>query len=491
MRPVATAAEVRAWDAAAIEGLGLPGVALMEVASRAVAVALRSRFPEQARAGVVVVCGPGNNGGDGWGVARWLLGWGLPVSVWPVAEPRTADAACMAAVARAAGVPEVHALGRPALVVDALLGTGLSRAPSGAIAAAIEAINAWGAPVAAIDLPSGLASDTGAAAGAVVRAQLTVTLASLKVGLLCEPGASLAGEVEVADIGLGVVARPTSAYLLEASDLQGRWPRRAAADHKGRSGHLAVVAGSAAQAGAAILCCAGALAGGAGLVSLIAPAGAAPRLAALPPEVMVRFVGEGSRLERLPVYALQGATAGVAGPGLAGGEGVLAPGLAADLARLWAEDARPWLFDADALAVPRSLAGAPRVLSPHPGEAARALGLSVAEVEADRIAAARALAAEGAAVLLKGRHTLVHAPGAALSFNPTGASTLATGGSGDVLAGLIGALLARGTPPVLAAQLGAWAHGRAGEILAARHGGAGVRASDIAAALPAAIAELA
>jgi NAD(P)H-hydrate epimerase len=468
--PVSTADEVRRMDAAVIDGLGLPSTALMELASSAVARQVRSLH----RGGrVVVATGGGNNGGDGWAVARWLHGWGLDVAVWPVQEPRSDDARCMARVARAAGVPTTQGPDDASLLVDAVLGTGLSEAVRDDIDAALERLRDHAAPVVAVDLPSGLHADTGAALGAVPRAELTVTFARAKRGLYAGEGPDLAGRVVVADIGLGAATgareRATS-FLVEPDDL--RWPVRAPGAHKGDAGHLAIVAGSEAMAGAAVLACLGALAAAPGKLTLVTARGALPRLGLLPPEVMVRTSGD-AVLDELP--DLSWADAVVAGPGLGGGE-PLPAGLASGLQRWWADSEVPTIYDADALPTTAPTSGRPRVLTPHPGEAGRLLGTSARGIQADRFSAARELSRRGVA-LLKGRYTLID-DGRHTRINPTGSATLATGGTGDVLSGLIGALLARGVAPLEAATTAAWVHGRAGELLPE-----GSTASDVASAL--------
>ena len=484
---VSTAAQCRAMDAHGIDTLGIPGVALMETASRLVAVAIRERFALEAARGVVVVCGGGNNGGDGYALARWLHLWGFEVRLWSLSTESSGDAGAFRGVARAMGLAQVTGLGEAGLVVDAVFGTGLARPVEGVWADVIDAINAHPSPVVAVDVPSGLSADTGAVLGTAVRADLTVTFARLKPGLLAEPGAALAGEVLVADIGLPEQV-PHVAELAEPHDLASLWPLRGAADHKNRSGHLLVVAGSRTMAGAAILACRGAMAAGAGLVTLAAPRGAWARLGALPPEVMLFEAGAGDLAEPLPDAALQGRTAMAAGPGLGGGITDLKPAMAAWLEGVWREHPLPLVFDADALRHTVATERLDRVLTPHPGEAGRLLGCSAADVQADRFGSAARLAERGVA-LLKGRHTLVAQRGTPTAVNPTGAPTLATGGSGDVLTGIVGALLARGVPGVDAARLGAWVHGRAGELLAEERA-EGWTAGDVVEAVPHAIEEL-
>jgi hydroxyethylthiazole kinase-like uncharacterized protein yjeF len=481
MKLVSSAAQVRGLDRRLIEDLGVPGIALMETASRGVAESIRSHLPEAARRGVVVVCGAGNNGGDGFGCARWLHGWGFPVRVWPLATDSKGDAALMRATCRAVGVREAEGLGECGLIVDAIFGTGLDRAVTGRVAEVVAAMNAHGAPIVAVDVPSGMHSDTGAVLGVAVKAVRTITFGRLKPGLLAEPGADLAGDVEVVDIGLDQAGADAIGEVPEAADLAAVAPIRSPGDHKTRSGHLLLVAGSRNMAGAAVLAAHGALAVGVGLLTVAAPRGAYPRLAALPAEAMVLPAGAEDTLEGLPSGALDGRTAVAAGPGLGGGA-PLASSAARALMELWSSFEGPVVYDADALPFAGGSGPGERVVTPHPGEAARLLGRSAADVQADRFGAAAALAT-GRVALLKGRHTLVAAPGAPISVNPANSPVLASGGTGDVLLGMIGGLLARGLSGRDAARLAAWLHGRAAQILESRRT-TGWTASDVAGAVP-------
>ncbi|MEQ1504105.1 MAG: NAD(P)H-hydrate epimerase, partial [Myxococcota bacterium] len=290
MRFASTAAQMRALDRAVIEGLGLPGIALMELAAGGVARVIRDHHGDDAARGTAVVCGPGNNGGDGWAVARWLHGWGLPVWVWAVGAPSDGtDAAIERTVARAAGVPERVGVDGAGLVVDAVFGTGLVRAVTDPYAAALTAIAACGAPIVAVDLPSGLETDTGAVLGVCPAATRTVTFGRPKLAMVLGDGPDRCGEVHVVDIGLDAgtpAGDRAAAELPDAADLHPLRPIRRPGDHKGTHGHLLVVAGSAAMCGAAILACRGALAAGVGLVTLAATGPMRARLAGLPPEVM-------------------------------------------------------------------------------------------------------------------------------------------------------------------------------------------------------------
>jgi len=484
--PVSSAAQTRELDLRTIEVLGLPGVVLMETASRALAQVVLDELRPGGR--VIAVCGGGNNGGDGWGAARWLRSWGVDVAVWACGDSR-GDAAIHRAVAVRAGVPLVTSVAGAELIIDALFGTGLAREITGRFAKIVQQIADSGVPVVAADLPSGLCADTGRVLGKALVAVRTVTFGRIKPGLLLGRGPELSGQVDVVDIGVEAAAWPEDhvAAITERSDVLACWPTRSADAYKGSSGHLLIVAGSAAMAGAAVLASSAAVRGGAGLVTLAVPRGAVPRLGALPPEVMVAVTGEGDTLTALPtgdVWAR--ATVIAVGPGLGGGA-PLAPALIRQLRALWTDDARPVVFDADAIvAVERS--PQPRVLTPHPGEATRILGGTVDDVQRDRLTSARRLAGFGVA-LLKGRGTLIAQADAPIVFNPTGGPILATGGSGDVLTGLIGALLARSLAPRDAAFVGAYVHGLAAEELA-RVAPEGWGASDLVAVLPATIASL-
>jgi len=469
-----------------IAELGLPGAALMEVAARGVAGSIHRRYEAARKKGVVVVCGGGNNGGDGWAVARWLHGWGWPVGVIEAGTPADGtDAALHRGVALRAGVTQLPEWKSAGLVVDAVFGTGLSRAIEGRAAELLRRVGAQRAPIVAVDLPSGLDADTGVAQDLCPRAALTVTMGRAKLGMWLRDGPERCGEVEVVDLGYDAVPESGSlagAEIPDAPDLA--WPRRKRTDHKRKSGHLLVVAGSAAMAGAAVLACRGALAAGAGLVTLCAPRGARGRFASLPPEVMMLEGGAGDRLEGLPTD-LRAFDAIAAGPGL-GAREALPERLASALTAVWRSDRRAVVFDADALPCTGPSRNAQRILTPHAGEAGRLLGIDASTVEADRVGWARHLTPRGT-VVLKGPFSLVATEGHRVSINPTGGPVLASGGTGDVLTGIVGALLARGVPARDAARLATFVHGVAADRLALRRKD-GWRASDVAKEIPAAVA---
>jgi NAD(P)H-hydrate epimerase len=492
------AEEMRAIDRAAIDGLGIPGMQLMERAGAAVAAAVQRRL---VRPEVLVYCGPGNNGGDGWVAARLLRGRGAAVTVISAAEPTalTGDARGAFEAAERAAVPwqrlespRAEPERAPAVIVDALLGTGLSRPPDVRLTAAIERVNAArarGAHVLSVDVPSGLSADTGQPLGPCVQADTTVTFALLKRGLALFPGVALAGVVEVADIGIpaeAVASVPSECELLTEAEVRALVPRLPPDAHKGAAGRVLLVAGSAGKTGAAHLAISGALRGGAGLVTLASRPEVLPVALAGRPEAMsLALPGDGPLalpdLDPL-VEAALAADALVMGPGIPRG-----PGTARFLRQLAGRARVPCVLDADALNAladePDLLASwpVPAVLTPHPGEMGRLSQLSIGEVQRDRIRLAREKArAWGCVVVLKGARTVVADPVEPAAVIPTGNPGMATGGTGDVLAGLCGALLAGGMAPFAAARAAAWIHGRAGDLAARRHGQRGMLARDLA-----------
>ncbi|MHB1844128.1 MAG: NAD(P)H-hydrate dehydratase [Deltaproteobacteria bacterium] len=491
-----SAAEVKELDRIATGELGVSLSALMEAAGAAVAQAASARL--RPGGGCVVYAGPGNNGGDGFVAARLLREGGARVTIWLAGDPAKVTGAAKRALEQLGG-PVLGgpppALGPSDLAIDALLGTGLSRPPAERFTQAIEAMargRALGARVVSVDVPTGLDADRGVPLGACVQADVTVTMAVSKRGLCLEPGASLAGELVVADIGIPAAAlarlRPSAELLLEP-EVRVLFAPRPRDGHKGLFGHLLVVAGSPGKAGAAALCVRGALRGGAGLVTLAARPEVALSLWATAPEAMgLALPGEGPlSLADLPALraAAEGKRALALGPGIPRG-----PETSALLGDLLSAFEGPALLDADALnAVAQDLAAlgrakGPLVLTPHPGEMARLAGQTIAEVQADRLGVALRFArAHGVVVVLKGARTVVAAPDGELSIVPTGNPGMSTGGTGDALAGLIGALLAQGLPPRDAARAGAYVHGLAGDLAARRRGERGLIAGDVCEAI--------
>ena len=511
-----TAADTRAADLRAASEHGLAGGVLMERAGNAAFALLRERFPRARR--LAVVCGPGNNGGDGYVVARLAKQAGLTVTVLspstsagaaapahpcargigtsctaqahPSASVVGDAAAARAAWHKAGGTVQVFSVERllvSDVVVDALFGTGLERPLEGAWRTAIEAMNASGRPIFAIDIPSGLHADTGRVLGAAVRAALTLSFIGLKAGLFTGQGREHSGLILFDDLGIpdAVFTGITPlARRITARNLRGLLAPRVRHAHKGDAGRVLMVGGQPGMPGAARLAGEATYRAGAGLVVLATHPAHAASIGAARPELIAYGVNDASAIQLLLAGACaehgRSTHALAIGPGLGQGEwgrGLWQAVLAVE---------KPLVVDADALNL---LAAQPTfradwVLTPHPGEAARLLGVSVAEIEADRFAAVRAIAQRyGGVCVLKGSGTLVTMQGeSSIWLCDRGNPGLATGGSGDVLTGAIAALLAQGLAPIDAARLGVWAHASAGDRAAAS-GERGVMASDLLAPL--------
>jgi NAD(P)H-hydrate epimerase len=394
-----------------------------------------------------------------------------------------------------------QALGEADIVVDALLGTGLTGPVRGLMAQVIERLNNFAGrahvPVVSLDLPSGLGSDGGAVLGPTVHATVTATFAGLKRSLLVYPAAELAGRVTVVPIGVlpAEVGRGINTFLLEEADIRPLFPPRPAEAHKGSYGHLLVIAGSVGKTGAAALAGRSALRSGVGLCTIATPASQQPIVAGFSMETMTEPIAETASQslavkarEHLLDLAMQ-RDAVALGPGIS-----LDPETQALARALVGGVPRPMIVDADALS---ALAGhldlleeapAPRVLTPHPGEMARMLGVSVAQVQADRIETVRRFCVQYRVHLdLKGARSVLGSPDGRVFINPTGNPGMATGGSGDVLTGMIGAFLARGLDPLAALQAGCFLHGLAGDIASADRGEEGLVAGDIIEAIPSAL----
>lgn len=474
--------QIKRFDRLASERFGIPETELMERAGGAAYRLLRARWPGALR--ICVLAGIGNNGGDGYVVARLAQADGLEVRLIQVGDPerlRGPAAAGRDAFGAAGGVIEGWS-GLPKgvdLFVDALFGIGLDRPVSGPFAEAIAALNAQRAPILALDLPSGLHADTGEVMGAAVRASVTLSFIALKLGLFVGKGPEYRGEVRFNALGVParvyadeVAAAVRSDWRRESSAL----PRRSRLAHKGECGHVLIVGGAPGMSGAVRLAGEAALRAGAGLVSIATHPRHADWLNLARPELMVHAVadaeGLGPLLERADVIAI--------GPGL----GRDAWGRA-----LWERVCglpHPLVVDADALNL---LAETPFsrsdwILTPHPGEAARLLGVSSAEVQNDRIAAAQSLQRRfGGVIVLKGAGTLIQAPPAAIPVVCSqGNPGMASAGMGDVLTGIIAALRAQGLPPESAARAGVCLHAAAGDRAAAG-GERGLIASDLIAEL--------
>lgn len=512
---VVTAQEMRELDRKTIEEVGISGLMLMENAGRQVAERAARMLEERGGRVVAILAGKGNNGGDGLVAARHLFNKGYEVRVCLLVDPGhvTGDARVNLEIWRRMGQEVYQADGANGaqrvkvallgtdVVVDAIYGTGFRGRPPAEVGRIMEVVNRSGKPVVAVDVPSGVEASSGRVAGPAIRAACTVTFGLPKLGLYLLPGARYAGEIHVADISIprSVVTAASIRRHVLTKELVASWltPRDLEA-HKGNFGRVLVIGGSRTMIGAACLAAYAALRTGAGLVYLAVPEGMQRVAAAKLDEVITIPLPEttGGSLSREARVALEehlGRADVVAlGPGLSTHEETVA--LVRELVR---EVACPLVLDADGL---NALAGAtevlarraaPTVLTPHPGEMARLLDCSTAEVQADRLATAeKAAAAWNAVVLLKGARTIVTGPGGETYINPTGNPGMATAGSGDVLTGIIAALIAQGLPPLQAAAAGAFLHGRAGDLAAAEKGFPALVAGDITAALSRALLEV-
>lgn len=482
MLELLTAEEMGRADRLAIEG-GVPGATLMENAGRAVADEVVRRFPDQEA--VVVLCGPGNNGGDGFVAARHLKERGYKVRLGFDGDEAhlPEDAAFMAK--RFAGAHEPlrsEVLAGADVVVDALFGAGLARPIEGKLAAFVESLNASGLPVVAVDVPSGVDGTTGEVRGVAVRAAATVTFFRLKPGHLLLPGRIHCGEVSLADIGIpeSVLAaiRPKT-FANEPALWRAAFPWPQDEGHKYARGHAVVVSGPVYSTGAARLAARGALRVGAGLVTLASPRDALQVNAAQLTAIMVREADDARGLKSL--LADQRKNAVLIGPGVGAGERtreMVLAALGSNAAVVLDADAlTTFAGDPSALFAAIASRDAPVVLTPHDGEFARLFGdvASLPKLERARKAASRS----GAIVALKGADTVVAAPDGAASINATTSPWLATAGTGDVLAGMILGLLAQGMPGFEAANAAVWLHGAA-----ARDFGPGLIAEDVPEMLP-------
>ncbi|WP_199100850.1 NAD(P)H-hydrate dehydratase [Dyella sp. ASV21] len=471
--------QVRALDRYAITTLGIPGYALMERAAAAALVSLRRHWPQAHR--LAVYCGPGNNGGDGFLLALLAREAGMQVEVVALGESHGDDAVRARQAFESAGgrVQLWHGARELPLAdvqVDALFGTGLTRALAPEVARLVQHMRAGGQPVLALDVPSGVNADTGEVPGEAVHADVTVSFIALKRGLVTGQAPGYVGELELDALGL-----PESLWLNTPADAQRMhaWtlPPRPRQAHKGDNGHVLAIGGDHGTAGAIRLCGEAALRAGAGLVSVATRSEHLVALNSARPELMAHDVNGPQALEPL----LQRATVLAVGPGL--GQGAWGHAL-----WLTALDAgKPLVLDADGLNLlarePRTLGGA-AVLTPHPGEAARLLGCDTAAIAKDRFAAVRQLARRyDAVVVLKGAGSLVADPAGRVAVCPWGNPGMASGGMGDLLTGMVAALRAQGCDAWQAACLGVGLHARAGD-LAAQHGGErGMLASDLLAPL--------
>jgi hydroxyethylthiazole kinase-like uncharacterized protein yjeF len=508
---LATAEQMREMDRRTVEEYGLPGLVLMENAGRAVAEAARELLPE-AGGRVLILAGKGNNGGDGFVAARHLSAVGVEVAVMLFAElsDLSGDAAINARYAEKSGLVIIEepddetlagAIELAEVIVDGLLGTGLSGEVRGRLREVIEVLDYAIAPIVAIDIPSGLDADTGKVLGAAVEADVTCTFGLAKPGLVQYPGKAHVGELRVVDIQLppALLDDPVfETYLTEAGDCVAMLPARPPDAHKGDTGHVLVIGGSPGLTGAPAMTGVAAARAGAGLVTVGIPAPLQPVLEAKLTEVMTLALpaGEGDTiglqaLDTLLERAAQ-ADAVALGPGLS------RQGQVAELVEALVREVQtPLVVDADAL---NALAGstrllqergAPIILTPHPGELSRLLDLSIDEIQADRLGITRDAAERfNAIVVLKGAATVIAEPDGEAWISPFANPGMASGGMGDVLTGVIAALLAGGSDAMSAAVAGVYLHGLAGELAAEDMGPQGFLALDVAERLPAAYKRL-
>lgn len=503
-----TAAEMQQMDGETIQSFGIPGRVLMENAGRGAARFLLDSFEGIQNAYLAVLAGRGNNGGDGFVVARYAAQRGIDVVVYLLAYNKrvTGDARANLELLAPLSIPVVEIPNDSRLAeyeadmaqhdvwVDAVFGTGLSADIRGHYREAIDLLNSFQRPVLAIDIPSGVNADNGQIYGTCVQATATATFAYPKIGHVVYPGAQYAGHLEVIDIGIPphiAQAVAPRQRLTASAEVAAELVRREPDDHKGSAGHLLVIAGSTGKTGAAAMACEGAMRSGAGLVTLGAPASLNPVLETLLLEVMTAPLPDtggalvpdaGDQISRL----MTGKQCLAMGPGL---------GSAEETGRLVRHLLRrskiPMVIDADGL---NHLAGrremfkdvqAPAVLTPHPGEMARLADLTTAQVQADRVKCAREFAAAtGTVVVLKGAATVIAAPDGHVQINSTGNPGMASGGMGDVLTGIIAGLITQGVDPDRAAVMGVYLHGAAADALAAEGRPVGYLAADLLDQIP-------
>jgi ADP-dependent NAD(P)H-hydrate dehydratase / NAD(P)H-hydrate epimerase len=520
LQPILTAEQMRQVDRVTIEERGLPGLILMENAGSRVYELLAHHFAPLHRQRVVVLCGKGNNGGDGLVVARHLMTRGRPASLRVIllCDPNQleGDAAANFRMLRAVDgevtvVADVESwqrarsmLGSATLLVDALLGTGLQGAARGRYLEVIRDVSARVPPecIVAVDIPSGLSSDSGDLPGESIRAAHTVTFAAPKVGQIFPPAAERCGALHVAPIGTPAAvlqANPAfKLWLLEAADFAGLFRPRERSAHKGDFGHVLLVGGSRAKPGAVLMAGTAALRAGAGLVTVATAASATGTLVGRTPELMTEPVKEAQdgsiNAASFRKEWLEHKTVVAVGPGLG-----TSPGNQGLSHRIVKEAAVPVVVDADGLTALAALEGewetrSPLlVLTPHPGEMARLTGLTVEQVQARRVDIAREFSVRRKIhLVLKGNRSLIATPEGRVLVNPSGAPAMATGGAGDILTGLIAGFLAqfRQQKPEIVIAAAVYLHGLCGELAAARLGEQSVLAMDLLDSLPEAIRSL-
>jgi len=504
VRKLVTAEQMRETDRFAIQKLGIPGIVLMENAGRAVADQAERMIKKGGYGKILILCGKGNNGGDGFVAGRHLANRGFDVLCLLAGEKSEirGDARTNLDIAESMGLPvstisgkkTLLATGRPALIIDALLGTGFSGKVGGALLNAIRWINASDAPVLSIDVPSGLNCDDGTFNPECVQADATVTLAEIKRGCVLPPGREKSGCLTVADIGIprcmgGLPAGDT--FLLQAEDIRSWLPERPPDAHKGRFGKILFLAGSTGMTGAAALSTTACLRSGAGLVLLGIPEGLNAVLEEKCTEVLTRplpSTPEGTlslEAEAEILRLLSWADILALGPGLGSHPETR------ELARRVMRRCRlPMVIDADGLNALAGFAGwkdlkSPKILTPHCGELSRLIGLKTEDILKDRFGTVREWSGRlGSVLVLKGSPTLIGIPEGAVYVSCTGNSGMATAGSGDVLTGMIAGFLGQGCDPLPAAACGVFLHGLAGDLAAGETGQRSLIAGDLISHIP-------
>jgi NAD(P)H-hydrate epimerase len=508
---VVTGETMQQMDRRTIDELGISGLTLMENAGRSCVDAIIAEFGTKKSA--VVVAGKGNNGGDGFVIARLLAAQGWQVHVYLLCHPEEVggDAAVnlqlvdvpLITVCAEPGTlkPHLKAFDTTGVIVDAILGTGLKSEVRGIYAEAIELVNAAKAPVFAVDIPSGVDAATGKILGIAVRADRTVTFAAAKLGTILYPGAELCGRLTVAHIGIPevVVSEAPGVEFIDRAAAGRLLKPRKRQTHKGQCGHCLIVAGSTGKTGAAAMAANSAVRAGAGLVTVAVPATLNPIMEVKTTEPMSQALSDGGSgfLGSDAFDAIMAAIAGkevlAIGPGLG-----TTPETSALVCHVVSEAPLPLIIDADGLnalaAQPDALAlrkAADVILTPHPGEMARLAGVTVTEVERDRIGIAREFSSKYQVfLLLKGARTVIAAPNGDVAINGSGNPGMASGGMGDVLTGILAALVAQGYSPFAACCLGAFIHGFSADLVAAEKGEIGISAVDVQEMLPFAFKKL-
>lgn len=511
MLKIATSGEMQSIDRRAIKDYGIPGAVLMENAGRGVFTALKEAVPKLESKKITLFCGKGNNGGDGFVIARYLFDLGSDVEVFLLGRRSALKESALlnAEAARQKGIPITEidetcldsaddSLHRSHIVVDAIFGTGLTQAVSGLHEKIITKINQTGKFIVAVDMPSGIGSDTGQIIGPHVKANLTLALGLMKRSHVLYPSAEAMGQIQIVDIGLpqaAVDAEPIRIHMAEEKDIQSLFSKRRANTHKGTYGHALVIAGSKGKGGAAALTALAALRIGCGLATLALPESCQKAFELYPLEVMTLPVPETpSGNMDVPAFDLllkasREKSVVAVGPGIS-----TSPETVELIAKLLPALKTPLVLDADALNCMQyhpdllSNIGPKSVLTPHPKEISRLTGRDTSEIQRDRIGVVSAFAQKySTCLVLKGARTLIGLPSGSIFINPTGNPGMATAGSGDVLTGIIAGLIAQGLQLKDAAIAGTYIHGLTGDIFAKKQSETSLIAGDLLRNLPEAI----